>query len=132
MSDVTAIEPPAPGYLALAAYSVVHYNYAWRTGLGGPGTLGKLVPLLAAGGPPLFLDDAMHAVARNALDGGLPGAPADWRCAGLIQHDGQLALVYVVRLRERAEELVSSGELLTERLGFDPLGQVLIANLAAL
>lgn len=128
-------------FLPLSAYAVIHYNYVWLTGLDGPGSLGKRVPLHANAEPPLFLDDALHAHAREELeDAGLPSAPSDWRCAGLIHHASQLALVYIVRLRQRWTEdpatphlrVVSNGELQTERASYDALAQHLIDNLPAL
>jgi hypothetical protein len=139
--EVLAPDRPDASCVQLAAYAVIHYNYAWLTGLDGPGTLGKRVTLHASGEPPLFLDDALHALARAELEAaGLPNAPSEWRCAGLIHHDEQLALVYVVRLRQRWVEsaaapdlrVVSNGELQTERKTFDGFGQHLIRNLPAL
>lgn len=138
--EVLALDRTDPACSTLAAYAVVHYNYAWLVGLDGAGSFGKLLPLPAANEAPLFLDDALHMLARSALEPALPAAHCDWRCAGLIHHAGQLALVYVVRLRQRWNEsaaapalrVISNGELQTERARFDPFGQFLIANLAAL
>jgi hypothetical protein len=139
--EVLALDRVDTNHLPLSAYAAVHYNYAWLTGLDGPNTLGKRVPLYATGEPPLFLDDALHALARNELEAaGMPSAvPCDWRCAGLLHHDGVLALVYIVRLRQRWAEstdknlrVVSNGELQTERKSFDAFGQLLIRNLPAL
>jgi hypothetical protein len=137
--DVLALDRPDTTCLQLSAYAVIHYNYAWLTGLDGPGTLGKRVSLHASGELPLFLGDALHSLARAEIEvAGLPRAPSDWRCAGLIHHEHQLALVYVVRLRQRWAEhdaalrVVSNGELQTERRSFDSFGQLLIKNLPAL
>jgi hypothetical protein len=89
-------------HLPLAAYAALHHNYAWITGLDGPGTLGKRVDLRADGPTPTFLDDALHALARHQLQGaGLPSSPCEWRLAGLLNHARQLSLVYVVRLHQR-------------------------------
>jgi len=123
--------------LPLTAYAAIHYNYAWLTGLGGPRTLGKRVSLHAAGEPPLFLDDELLSQARRELEAsGLPDAPCDWRCAGLIHHEAQLALVFIVRLRQRWTEpnlrVANNTELQFGRARFDAFGQLLIDNLPAL
>ncbi|HTU60719.1 MAG TPA: hypothetical protein VMF89_19840, partial [Polyangiales bacterium] len=74
--EVVASHGAEPELLPLTAYAAIHYNYAWLTGLDGPGTLGKRVPLPAAGEPPLFLDDTLLAQARRELESaGLPDAP---------------------------------------------------------
>lgn len=141
--ELFAVEGAEAGLLPLAAYAAIHYNYSWFTGLDGPGSLGKLVPLYAAGEPPLFLDDALLALGRHELEAaGLPRAPCDWRCAGLIHHQGRLALVFIVRLRQRWVDntegsaailrVVNNGELLFERASYDAFGQLLIQNLPAL
>jgi hypothetical protein len=133
---VLALERLDAGCLPLTAYAAIHYNYAWLTGLDGPGTFGKRVPLYAAGEPPVFLDEALDVLARGQLQAaGLPSAPCDWRCAGVVREQGQLALVYVVRLRQRwvgSELTRGNGELQFGRAGFDALGQRLIENLHAL
>ena len=139
--EVLVLDRADAGALPLSAYAVMHYNYAWLTGLDGPGTLGKRVQLRAAGQAPLFLDDALLTLARNELESaGLPDAPCDWRCAGVIHHEAQLALVFVVRLRQRWVEHVDApslrvqgnGELQFGRARYDAFGQLLIDNLPAL
>lgn len=138
--ELLALERPDADVLPLAAYAAIHYNYAWLTGLDGTATLGMRVPLHVAGDPPLFLDEALQALGRAQLEAaGLPNAPSDWRCAGLIHHADQLVLVYIVRLRQRwvGEEgsnlrVVNNGELLLERARYDALGQLLIENMPAL
>jgi hypothetical protein len=139
--EVLALDRADADALPLTAYAVMHYNYAWLTGLDGQGTLGKRVQLTAAGAPPLFLDDALLERARQELEAsGLPDAPCDWRCAGLIHNEAQLALVFVVRLRQRWIErpdapslrIKGNGELQFGQARYDAFGQLLIDNLPAL
>lgn len=133
--EVLTLDRADADVLPLSAYAVMHYNYAWLTGLDGPGTLGKRVPLRAAGDEaPLFLDDALLTLARGDLESaGLSDAPCDWRCAGLIHDEAQLALVFVVRLRQRPDVRTrGNGELQFGRARYDAFGQLLIDNLPAL
>jgi hypothetical protein len=131
---VLALDHTDPTCLPLTAYAALHYNYNWLTGLDGTSTLGKRVALQATGEPPLFLDDALHQLARLQLEAAdLPVAPSEWRCAGLARDDTQLAVVYVVRLHQRAAGHVRGNtELRFERAKYDAISQLLIDNLHAL
>jgi hypothetical protein len=134
--EVLSLAKPEPGYLPLTAYAALHYNYRWLAELDGPGSLGKQVPLHTTAEPPLFLDDKLHNLARTTLAAaGLPDVPCDWRCAGIAQHADTLALVYVVRLRQRWEQqtlrVISSGELQTDSAAMDPIAQLISQNLSA-
>lgn len=132
---VLALAQPDPAGLPLTAYAACHHNYSWLTG---PGSLGKRVTLQATGEPPIFLDEALHALARPQLEAtGLPEGPSEWRCAGLLHVDQQLALVYVVRMRQRWDAALSSRvlgntELRFARANFDAFSQPLIDHLHAL
>ena len=131
---VRALEQPQQQDLPLAAYAAFHHNYAWLTGLGGPGTLGKHATLHAEGTAPSFLDDKLHALARRQLEQqGLPEAPSEWRLAGLLNHGGQLSLVYVVRLRQRwdSSEVRGNTELRFGRASYDAPSQLIIDHLHA-
>ncbi len=124
-------------HLPLAAYAALHHNYAWVTGLDGQdkqNTLGKRVALHAEATIPAFLDAALHASARRQLESaGLPSLPCEWRLAGLLNHAGQLSLVYVVRLHQRWEsgETRGNNELRFHRNDYDAISQVVIDHLHA-
>jgi hypothetical protein len=134
---VLALEQPDSLCLPLTAYAAVHHNYTWLTGLDGAGSLGKRVALPATGEPPVFLDEPLHKLARQQLEAAaLPAEPSEWRCAGLLRDDTQVALVYVVRLRQRPNAAPNSNvlgntELRFGRADFDAFSQLLIDNLHA-
>jgi hypothetical protein len=127
--EVFSTEHVEPKQLCLTAYAAVHYNYAW---LSKGRSLGAHVPLVAAGAAPGFLDHKLDMVAKQALQATTIQAPADWRCAGLLNHAGQLALVYIVRLHQRpAQRTQGNTELQLSRADFDAPSQLLIDNLHA-
>lgn len=127
---VLALDQLDPTCVPLTAYAVIHYNYSWLTG---ERSLGQGVALTATGQPPVFLDEALHRLARQQLEAaGLPNAPCEWRCAGLLHDETQLALVYVVRLRQRPDAATSGNtELRFARARFDAFSQLLIDHLHA-
>ncbi|HET8938923.1 MAG TPA: hypothetical protein VFN67_36015 [Polyangiales bacterium] len=135
---VLALDQPDALRLPLTAYAAIHYNYNWLMGLDGAGSLGKRVALPAIADPPAFLDEALHKLARQQLEAAdLPTAPCEWRCAGLARDDSQVALVYVVRLRQRPDTAPSSSlmgntELRFGRATFDAFSQLVIDYLHAL
>lgn len=131
-----------PAYLPLRTFTAIHYNYSWLTFVRSPKSLGIGAWIEAASGdPPAFLDHAFESVARREIENAVVlQAPCEWRLAGLI-HDGQLGLVYVARLRQRAVEardpardrlrFYGNGELSFDRAAFDAWSQLLIDNLHA-
>jgi hypothetical protein len=133
--SVLALDDADSACLPLTAYAAIHYNYSWLTGLDGAGSLGKRVALQASDETPVFLDEVLHALARQQLEAaGLPAGPCEWRCAGLLRDDAQLALIYVVRLRQRgdARRVLGNTELRFARASFDAFSQRLIDHLHAL
>lgn len=125
-------------HLALAAYAAFHHNYAWITGLDGPATLGKQVELTSDGAAPVFLGDALHALARRELERTrIPQLPCEWRLAGLLRQPGQLSLVYVVRLHQRYDvgssqlQVRGNNELRFSRDEYDAPSQLIIDHLHA-
>jgi hypothetical protein len=125
-------------HLALTAYAAFHHNYAWVIGLDGPSTLGKQVELTAESPTPEFLGDALHALARRALErSDIPRWPCEWRLAGLMNQRGQLSLVYVVRLHQRFAPSSSqlhvrgNNELRLSRDAYDAPSQLIIDHLHA-
>lgn len=128
-------------YLPIRTYSAIHYNYSWLTFVRGPKSLGIGDVVRAEAEAPAFLDRALEAIARREVERAVElQAPCEWRLAGLIR-DGQLGLVYVGRLRQRAVaarnpardrlQFCGNGELLFDRASFEPWSQLLIDNLQA-
>lgn len=145
------------GRLRLETVTVLHRNYTWHTfaevdvtapavGTTLPNAPRRLTientcdPDEHCG---IFLDEDLMRAARRALEPHLLASTYELRLGGLLvpKDEPAVKLVYVARLKDSLQNVLrrgyvtvpmGSGELVTRRSEFDPIGRTLIDNLSAL